>query len=274
MRLKPQDHLCMWHDHALILKRGYVTVTVHIMYDPVVFYTEAEYEELHPGADVDIQSEVEQPEIHLFAIGSSSIVDQASLIGDRLSCIKEISEPVKTDKGVEIKDTLRFFTGDHPALQFEQGTSMGGTYKCGTCGSKLWLFNDQAHVLHHKWRNVKELQTVATKGECGKKAGDLQPFKLKKKELVSELKARNSYTDQDENKKKKELQTILDELLKGVSRVPALLLKNPTQQLASLNLDKYEVVASEPLHDIKGHIVNLITEIPRVIPRGEDQKRV
>ena len=38
--------LCMWHDHATILKMGFVMVTVHIMYDPVVLYTQDEYEEL------------------------------------------------------------------------------------------------------------------------------------------------------------------------------------------------------------------------------------
>ena len=31
--------LCMWHDHATILKMGVIMVTVHIMYDPVVLYT-------------------------------------------------------------------------------------------------------------------------------------------------------------------------------------------------------------------------------------------
>lgn len=133
--------LCMWHDHATILKMGFIMVTVHIMYDPVVFYTDKEYEELNPGATVNVQSQVEQPEIHLLAAGS----DQAALIGDRLKCLK----PVKTEMGTKITDTLRFFTGDHPATQFEQGTKQGGTYKCGMCGCQEHLFNDQAHAGGH-----------------------------------------------------------------------------------------------------------------------------
>ena len=61
--------LCMWHDHATILKMGFVMVTVHIMYDPVVFYTDEEYLQLNPGViDVNVQAEVEQPEIHLLAL--------------------------------------------------------------------------------------------------------------------------------------------------------------------------------------------------------------
>lgn len=78
--------LCMWHDHATLLKLGFVLVTVHVMYDPVVFFTQEEYDELHPGADVSVQGEVEQPSIHLFAVGSSTIDHQAALTSDRLSC--------------------------------------------------------------------------------------------------------------------------------------------------------------------------------------------
>ena len=52
--------LCMWHDHATILKMGFIMVTVHIMYDPVVFYTDEEYKQLNPGViDVNVQAEVE-----------------------------------------------------------------------------------------------------------------------------------------------------------------------------------------------------------------------
>lgn len=62
------------------------------------------------------------------------------------------------------------------------------------------------------------------------------------------------------------LDALLNDTLRGVTRVPALLLINPTQSLSSLNLGAYEVLASEPLHDIKGHIINLITELPYVLP--------
>ena len=50
---------------------------------------------------------------------------------------------------------------------------------------------------------------------------------------------------------------MFDDILRGVARVPALL-TDPCRSLLSLNLHKYEVVASEPLHDLKGHIINLI----------------
>ncbi len=165
-------------------------------------------------------------------------------------------------------DTLRFFIGDHPAAQFEQGTKQGGTYKCGTCGCKEALFSDQAHALLHPWRPLKQLQSLATGGTLGKQAGMLRPFHtLKIKDLKDELQARGVQIMN--GVKKHELQMELDEILRGVIRVPALLLANPLECLQSLGLERYEVMASEPLHDLKGHIMNLITELPNILPVGE-----
>ena len=190
--------LCMWHDHATILKMGFIMVTVHVVYDPVVFYTDEEYKQLYPGANVNIQAEVEQPEIHLLACGSSSVEDQVALIGDRLTYLRELSKPVKTETGMEITDTLRFFTGDHPATQFEQGSKQGGgNYKCGVCGCQEHLFDDQAHTLQYKWRTPQQLQTIATSGRFGRQAGVLKPFDLKVKELRMDLEARKIYVHKE-----------------------------------------------------------------------------
>ena len=71
---------------------------------------------------------------------------------------------------------------------------------------------------------------------------------------------------------RRNLQQSLNEILRGVVRVPALLLADPTHQLASLNLEKYEIVAGEPLHDIKGHVANLITELPNILPPNAKSK--
>ena len=134
------------------------------------------------------------------------------------------------------------------------------------------MFNDQAHTLQPRWRSLKELHTVATSGLCGKQAGVLRPFKdLKLDDLQSELEARLVFVH--DKMPKAELQQLLDQILKGVAQVPALLLTNPTQELSSLNLERYEVVASEPLHDIKGHAINLITELPNILPPGETKAK-
>lgn len=185
--------------------------------------------------------------------------DQVALIGERIDCLSDLSTPTKTEDGSEfVIDTLRFFTGDHPATQFEQGSKQGGTYKCGVCGCNECMFDDQAHSLYYTWRIPQQLQTLATEGILGKQPGVMRPFDhLKVNDLRQELQARGLNIDKKE--KKDVLQKSLDQILRGTAQVPALLLTNPTQPLSSLNLERYEIVASEPLHDIKGHLINLIT---------------
>ena len=48
---------------------------------------------------------------------------------------------------VFITDKLRFYVGDYPAKQFEQGTQQGGAYKCGGCGVHSVMMGDLAHTL-------------------------------------------------------------------------------------------------------------------------------
>ena len=94
----------MWHDHATILKMGFILVTVHVMYDSHVFLTDDEYKQLHPNAGVCIQAEVEQPEVYLLSAGSSSVEDQAALVGDRLSCILDLKNHLLTENGTKVRN--------------------------------------------------------------------------------------------------------------------------------------------------------------------------
>ena len=77
---------------------------------------------------------IEEPEIHIIALLSSSLEDQAALISDRIECIKELTAQITSKTGITVTDKLFFFTGDKPAAQFECGTQQGGYYKCGSCG--------------------------------------------------------------------------------------------------------------------------------------------
>ncbi len=95
--------LCMWHDHATILKMGFIMVTVHVMYDPLVFFTDAEYQQLHPDTAACVQAEVEQPEVYLLSAGSSSVEDQAALVGDRVSCVLDLKNPIQAESGIQVR---------------------------------------------------------------------------------------------------------------------------------------------------------------------------
>lgn len=199
----------------------------------------------------------------MIAPSSPSPADQLALVGDRVECLHELPKLVVTSNGLEIKDCLRFFCGDKPAQQFERGTQIGGTYKCGGCGCKDSMMQDLAHAIHYSWRSLSDLQSLILAGTMGNKAGCLKPFeKLNVHDLRKKLTARGINTD---GMLKPQLASHLTEILQGAQRVPTLLTLHPAQSLASLNLDKYEILDCEPLHDIKGHLNNLLPELPYIL---------
>lgn len=74
--------------------------------------------------------------------------------------------------------------------------------------------------------------------------------------LRGELRAR----DEDGSGSKPQLQERLAELLRGTTRVPALLYRD-TQLFLELNLDQYEVLFFEPLHCCLNHIAHVLEEL-------------
>eukprot|EP00731_Ephydatia_muelleri_P036155 Em0207g2a len=219
-----------------------------------------------------IQSEVEEPELYLIAINPSTIEDQASIIPDRVADLHDLKEPILSTAGIPVQDVLRFFTGDHPAAQFERGTQVGGKYKCGGCGCKATIMDDQAHALRCKTRSFKELQTIALQGVLGKVPCSTKALyvpDLSVTDIRKELGARGWDCS---GKKRPQLQDELQGILQGIQRVPSLILLHPEEQLVNLNLQHYTVVDCEPLHDIKGHLLNLFQELPSVLPNEIKEK--
>ena len=149
-------HIAIWHDHSTILGRGYILLTAKILYDSAVFKSSTANAQ-------SIQAYIEEPEISIIAMSSSSIHDQAALISDRVSCIHDMSEILSTSKGIPINDRLAFFYGDKPAAQFERGTQVGGNYPCGACGAHVRRYDDFAHLSDLSWRCLQELQALVTK---------------------------------------------------------------------------------------------------------------
>ena len=93
---------------------------------------------------------------------------------------------------------------------------------------------------------------------------------LKIQELRMELEKRGLSTAR---KRKPELERNFDELRRGILNVPALLQGAPETPLVDLCLDKYEISPVEPLHDLKGHLSNLIDEL-RVALTGKVKEKV
>ena len=65
---------------------------------------------------------------------------------------------------------------------------------------------------------------------------------------------------------KKSLQTKLEQEVKGIQRVPAIIFENHLADCNKFNLINYEILGTEPLRDINGHIKNLFQEIVEHVP--------
>ena len=67
--------LAIWHDHATLLGLG-VMITVHVVFDAAVFYTQSEWNG-NGGENINVQSIIERPSIYMICAGSSTHEDQA-----------------------------------------------------------------------------------------------------------------------------------------------------------------------------------------------------
>ena len=215
------------------------------------------------NAEKSIQDIVEEPELYILCMCSSSLTDQLGTIADRLDCVTDLEQPILTKNGINLFDSLLFFTGDHLAQSFQRGTQVGGIYKCGSCGCRSTKMDDLAHAFSLSWRSLADLQKLVLGGKFGNQPGVLKPFaNLNAAQLKEELKKRGVF---DLTGNKKELTVKLQKILCGAQRVPTILIANPSQPLHELSLESYTVLDSEPLHDLKGHLINLLTEFPKLL---------
>ena len=90
MEMERTRHLLMWHDNSTVANHGHLVCMVSCLYDPAIFLTEEEYKLKTGKADVDIQKQVEEPEVHLIARCGSSDDEQLAYSETRLQCIQEL----------------------------------------------------------------------------------------------------------------------------------------------------------------------------------------
>ena len=96
--------------------------------------------------------------------------------------------------------------------------------------------------------------------------------KLKKADIETELRQLGLFKDDLLDQNKPVLEERLKEHMHGMHRVPAFIFNEPTTPLKELNLEHYECLAVEPLHAVKGHIINLYDEIPHHLDSEEKKE--
>ena len=120
------------------------------------------------------------------------------------------------------------------------------------------------HAAIRKSLGLAYKQNEVLKCKFGKiNSSQSYPFeKLSVNQLQQELHSRN--VDISHLKKtKKDLLPILNKTLKGIKRVPIIMMQNPSKHLGELGLDKYEVSMIECMHDLAHHNENVLEELPR-----------
>ena len=163
-------YLKVWHDHSSIANHGYLLVLVSVIYDPAFYYTTQEMKDFK-GIEIDVQAEVQTPEVHIIGRSSSSTQDQLLFVEVRRECLKDMNTTF-TMAGVEIRDIIRYFHGDGPAAQFEAGHKQGGNYCCIGCGAHSERFADIAYSYRAPKISFQERQEFVLQGKAWRKGGE------------------------------------------------------------------------------------------------------
>ena len=96
----------------------HLLMTVNTLYDKTIHMTNEEYEVKY-GKKVDVQSEIEKPDIYILTRcpGDDHQLMYSVCRNEDIRCLKY---PTDAD-GWELNDVVRFFHGDGPACELEAG---------------------------------------------------------------------------------------------------------------------------------------------------------
>ena len=194
--LQHTRHLILANDHADILGRSYLMEVVQVLYDKALFYTDAEFEALHPRViSVNVQALVETPVIRLLTLSSGSDAGQLKVMPDRVEDMHCAASPIMAKDGSTITDEVISFKGDQQAWWIELGVQRGGHYRCGSaCGIHQSEVPMYSQNVNRRIPTLGELQQRALRGKFGQVAGkSLQ--RLQGGELRQELAARQISTE-------------------------------------------------------------------------------
>ena len=141
--MERKQHLMIWGDNSALLNHGHLLLTVNLVYDEALYFTNEEMKANGKG-DIDVQSVVERPHVYILGRCGSSEVDQLAYINTRKDCLQSLDIKITTANGVEITDIVRFFHGDGPKQKFEAGEQKGGNAGCASCSGDARMYKDLA----------------------------------------------------------------------------------------------------------------------------------
>ena len=268
--LQRSRHFMCWHDGATLASHGYILMTFSEVYNSAIHFLDHELPE--KLQHVNIQVCVEKPNLYLIA--RCPATDQQLLYSSlRLADIVEMKTPVKTSNNINLTDKIRFFKGDSPARLFEAGQQKGGTYFCCVCPLNANYSGKYTHIIKLPFLDIKDRIKKVTKTPSSisrLKQNKTNLYQnLKKNEIITELRQRDIKCY--ESLPVKDLRAMLEEEVHGIQRLPALLFGENDLSVEQCNLNCYEILAHEPLHDIMNYIKNLYEELPLHLPKEKKE---
>ena len=226
-------HLMVWGDGSTISNHGHLLYLVKCVYDPAFYYTSTEMKA--KGHDIDVPALVEKPHMYILGRCSAKEVEQLAYIDTRRECLDQLPNNLETSKGTPVMDVMHFFHGDGPEQQFESGEQRGGNNGCSGCSGDSRRYRDLVYSYRSPHLSLADRCSIVRAGPAGrrKRNGGIRPFKdMTVVELRTECVARGLC---DEGLKK-ELQQNLKDHLKGVQRVPALLVNDQDKSMEEIHL--------------------------------------
>ncbi|KXJ24867.1 hypothetical protein AC249_AIPGENE6763 [Exaiptasia diaphana] len=150
--IESQRHWMIWHDHSSMANSGFMLFLIR---------------QLKARATAE---------------------EQLRFVSTRHECLREMSQPLQ-HKGVQANDKMRLMNGDKPAVEFEAGNQKGGHYPSPDCDAHMSMAMDYTYSKYRNHRDLEERRNIVLDGKLGKERS-VDPFKkLKKEEVVRELKA-------------------------------------------------------------------------------------
>ena len=165
-------NIIMWHDASVIANHSHILFCVNVMYDPAVFCTPTEYQEIS-GDTVDVQAEIERPELYIIGRCRSND-EQLGYIETRLECLKDLGVGVNLKtidnqyEDVTISDRMCFLHGDGPAAAFEAGNQKGGRYLCPSCDVHSSFTDNISYSYQLALHSLEDIRQMVLQGNIGK----------------------------------------------------------------------------------------------------------
>ena len=160
-------HLIAWLNNSAVANHGHLVRLIICLYDPSVFYTSQKIA-VKTARWVNVQSEVETPEVHFIARCGSSDQDQLAYCETRLECVQQLKVPVAHNR-TEYQDVMRLSRADSPQRAHETGQQKGGHYFCSICGVHCNRTYELENVLNCELRAIVQKQQLVLKGAMARR---------------------------------------------------------------------------------------------------------